>query len=75
MRMIFLLTVIATGNCAEPACGTWRVTTNRSTFAGGGTPRSLTVRIDPHSNGALFTLERLEKVGRAHDQQHHPELR
>ena len=53
------------GNCAELAFGTWRVNTNRSKFAGGGAPRSLTVRIDPHSNGAVFTLERVEKDGRA----------
>ena len=65
MRMILLLTVIATGNCAEPAFGTWRVNTNRSTFGGGGAPRSLTVRIDPHSSGAVFTLERVGKDGRA----------
>ena len=63
--MVLLLTVIGTGNCAEPAFGTWRVNASRSTFAGGGVPRILTVRIDPHSNGAVFTLERLEKNGRA----------
>lgn len=53
------------GQLRRAGLGTWRVNTNRSKFAGGGAPRNLTVRIDPHSNGAVFTLERVEKDGRA----------
>jgi hypothetical protein len=65
MRMVFLLTVIVTAKCAEPAFGTWKVNANRSTFTGGAAPRSLTVRIEPHAKGEVFTLERVEKDGRA----------
>jgi len=65
MRTIFLLTLIVTGNCAESAFGTWKVNPNRSIFKGIGAPKSLTVRIEPHAKGEVFTLERVEIDGRA----------
>ena len=65
MRTFFLLALIAICNCAEPVFGTWRVKTNRSTFAGGRAPKSLTVRIEPHAKGEVFTMDRVESDGRA----------
>ena len=64
MRTLFLLTVIVIGNCSESVFGTWKVKTNRSTFAGVGAPKSLTVRIEPHAKGEVFTLDRVESDGR-----------
>jgi hypothetical protein len=65
MRTIFLLTLIVTGNCAESAFGTWKVNPHRSIFTGVGAPKSLTVRIEPHAKGEVFTLDRVEIDGRA----------
>jgi len=65
MRTLFLLTLIVIGNCAEPLFGTWRVKTNRSTFVGVRAPKSLSVRIEPHSKGEVFTVDRVESDGRA----------
>jgi hypothetical protein len=41
------------------------VKTNRSTFAGVRAPKSLTVRIEPHAKGEVFTVDRVESDGRA----------
>jgi hypothetical protein len=65
MRTIFLLTLIVTGNRAESAFGTWKVNTHRSIFTGVGAPKRLTVRIEPHAKGEVFTLDRVESDGRA----------
>src|SRR6266576_2537203 len=37
----------------------------RSTLTGDIRPRSLTVRIEPHAKGEVFTLDRVEADGRA----------
>jgi hypothetical protein len=37
----------------------------RSTFSGDVQPKSLTVRIEPHAKGEVFTLDRVEADGRA----------
>jgi hypothetical protein len=50
---------------AGAANGTWKLNAARSTFAGGTQPRSLTVRIEPHAKGEVFTLDRIEADGRA----------
>jgi hypothetical protein len=36
----------------------------RSTFAGDTQPKGLTVRMEPHANGEVFTLDRIEADGR-----------
>src|SRR5215470_161683 len=45
--------------------GTWRLNAARSTFAGDTQPKSLTVRIEPHARGEVFTLDRTETNGRS----------
>jgi hypothetical protein len=47
------------------AFGTWKIDVARSTFAGDTRPKSLTVRIEPHAKGEVFTLDRVEADGRA----------
>jgi len=47
------------------AFGTWKINLVRSTFAGDTQPKSLTVRIEPHAKGEVFTLDRVEADGRA----------
>ena len=47
------------------AFGTWKIDVARSTFAGDTQLKSLTVRIEPHAKGEVFTLDRIEADGRA----------
>jgi hypothetical protein len=50
---------------ADPVFGTWKLNPARSTFAGDTQPKSLTLRIEPHANGEVFTLDRTETNGRS----------
>ena len=50
---------------ADPVFGTWRLNPARSTFAGDTQPKILTVRIEPHAKGEVFTLDRTETDGRS----------
>jgi hypothetical protein len=50
---------------ADPVFGTWRLNAARSTFAGDTQPKSLTLRIEHHAKGEVFTLERTETNGRS----------
>ena len=61
---VFLALVLAAGTCCGQAFGTWKMNPARSVFAGAAKPKSLTVRIEPHPKGEVFTLERLEPDGR-----------
>ena len=45
--------------------GIWRLNAARSTFAGDTQPKILTVRIEPHAKGEVFTLDRTETNGRS----------
>jgi hypothetical protein len=64
MRTILILTVCSTACCAGSLLGTWRIDRARSWFAVPDHPQSLTVRIEPHAKGRVFTLDRLEADGR-----------
>jgi hypothetical protein len=59
-----LLPLVVTTGWAEPAFGTWQMNTARSMLAGDIRPQSLTVRIEPHAKGQVFTLDRVEADGR-----------
>ena len=58
--------LLAAGACwaADAAFGTWKLNAARSTFAGDTQPKSLTLRIEPHAKGEVFTLDRTESNGR-----------
>lgn len=63
MRMFLLSALLAEG-CLGQAFGSWKMNAARSTFAGAIQPKSLTVRIEPHPKGEVFTLDRSEADGR-----------
>ena len=65
MRITFLLALIVTGSYADSRFGTWKVNIQRSVFPADRAPKRLTVRIEPHAKGEVFTLDRLETDGRA----------
>src|SRR3954447_16088113 len=68
MRVLLLSTLLSAtcfGQGPEGTSGTWKMNAARSTFAGGAPFRSLTVRIERHPKGEVFTLDRIETDGRA----------
>jgi hypothetical protein len=65
MRTVLLLIALGAGCRAGAAYGTWKLNAARSTFDGDTQPRSLTIRIEPHTKGEVFTLDRIEADGRA----------
>jgi hypothetical protein len=60
--LIFLLTV---SGSADAGFGTWRMNPARSTLVPGPRPKSITIRIESHAKGEVFTLDRIEADGRA----------
>jgi len=65
MRIARLL-LLSVGCCAaESQFGTWELRAARSTFAGDAQPKILTVRIEPHAKGEVFTMDRAEANGKA----------
>ena len=65
MRSALLLMALGAAGWAGTAYGTWELEAAQSTFAGDTQPRSLTIRIQPHAKGEVFTMERIEADGRA----------
>ena len=56
--------LLSTACWADVAFGIWKMNATRSTFAGDTQPKSFTVRIEPHGEGEVFTLDRIEADGR-----------
>jgi hypothetical protein len=50
---------------AGGAFGTWMMNPARSTLASYPRPKSITIRIESHAKGEVFTLDRIEADGRA----------
>ena len=65
MRIAALLVLIGAAWAAEPESGIWKMNPVRSNFSGDTQPRSFTVRVEPHSKGEVFTLDRVETDGHA----------
>jgi hypothetical protein len=65
MRMILLVTIWSAVCSAGSMLGTWRMDRARSRFDGVDHPLILTVRLEPHAKGRVFTLDRLEADGRS----------
>jgi hypothetical protein len=65
MRTTVLLLLLTASGWAQAAFGTWRMNPARSTLAGDPRPRSITIRIESHPKGEVFTLDRIGADGRA----------
>jgi hypothetical protein len=65
MRAILLMLLLAGPGSAGGAFGCWKLNPGRSMFPANGQPRDLTVRIEPHAKGEVFTVDRVERDGRA----------
>ena len=64
MRTGLVLMAIGAVCRANLTFGTWKMDAARSTFTGAIQPKSLTVRIEPHAKGEVFTLDRIEADSR-----------
>ncbi len=67
MRVLLLSTLLAAvlfGQGLHGTYGTWKINAAKSTFAGGSPFKSLSVRIERHPKGEVFTLDRIEADGR-----------
>jgi hypothetical protein len=57
--------LVLTAHCwADDAVGTWKVNSARSTASPDPRPKSVTIRIEWHPRGEVFTLDRIEANGR-----------
>ena len=65
MRTILLTLLLGVTGLAGGPYGSWKMNAGRSDFPAELRPKSLTVRIEPHAKGEVFTLERIERDGRA----------
>jgi len=66
VSLIMLAAIFAfQARVADPVFGSWKLNPARSTFAGDTQPESLTVRIEPHAKGEVFTLDRTETNGQS----------
>ena len=63
MRTALLLTSLGATSWAGEAFGVWKLNPARSTLA--GNQQSVTVRIEPHTRGEVFTLDTRAPDGRA----------
>jgi hypothetical protein len=62
MRVLLVSVLLAATNFGQ-TFGTWKMNAARSTFSGSTQPKTMTVRIEPHPNGEVFTLDRTEADG------------
>ena len=65
MRTILLTLVLGVTATASGPYGSWKMDAGRSAFPSEIPPTSLTLRIEPHAKGEVFTLDRIERDGRA----------
>jgi hypothetical protein len=63
MRTILLVLLLGAPGWAGDAFGIWKVNPARSTFIADPQPRAVTVRIERHAKGEVFTLEQIREKG------------
>jgi len=63
MRAALLLTLLGATSWAGEAFGVWKLNPARSTFA--ENQKRVTIRIEPHTRGEVFTLDTMAADGRA----------
>ena len=64
MRTTALILLLTVSGWADAAFGTWTMNAARSTVASDPHPKSITIRIESHPKGEVFTLDRSEADGR-----------
>ena len=62
--MFFMAAVMFAAGCFAQPLGIWKLNAARSTFAGEIRPKFVTLRIQAHAKGEVFTVDRTEVNGR-----------
>jgi len=65
MRTAVLLIAFGAAFGGASMLGTWKMDPARQSFIGLTSPKSLTMRIEPHVIGEVFRLDRIETDGRS----------
>ncbi len=65
MRAILLALLLGAPTRAQAEVGLWKMNPGHSSFPPGSQPRSLTVRIELRVSGEVFTVDKIERDGRA----------
>jgi hypothetical protein len=65
LRITALILLLTVSGWADAAFVTWTMNSARSTVATDPHPKSITIRIESHAKGEVFTLERIEADGRS----------
>ena len=63
VRPILLTLLLGIPSWADDALGTWKVNPVRSMFVGDPHPRAVSVRIERHAKGEVFTLDQIREKG------------
>jgi hypothetical protein len=64
MGIVLLALLLGAPSWAEMEVGLWKMNPDHSIFPPGTQPRSLTVRIELHASGEVFTVDKIEQDGR-----------
>jgi len=65
MRTTALILLLTVSGWADPTFGTWTINWARSTVRADPRRKRFTIRIESHTQGEVFTLDRIEADGRA----------
>jgi hypothetical protein len=65
MRTTALVLLVTVSGWAADAFGTWTMNPARSTVGPDPRPKSITIRIESHTKGEVFTMDSVEADGRA----------
>ena len=65
MRAVTLMLLLTAPAWADNAFGTWKVNPDPSRVATDTRPKNITIRIESHAKGEVFTVDRIEADGRA----------
>jgi len=65
MLAVLIPLLILVGRAQGGIFGSWKLNPARSSFSGVTPPKSLTLRLEPHSKGEVVTVDRTETNGRA----------
>src|SRR5262245_917724 len=65
MLALLIPLLILVGWAQGGAFGSWKLNPARSTFSGVTTPKSLTLRVEPHAKGEVVTVDQTDTSGRA----------
>jgi hypothetical protein len=65
VRNVILLALLVVAGRTQIVVGAWKLNPARSTFSGQSQPKTLVLRVEPHPNGEVITVDRTEVNGQS----------